>query len=174
MSEMMTKYRWFWVWDFEKEERWLNEMAVKGWTLAEVGYCRYVFEKSKASEYIIRLEMHPFDDDYIEFMKETGAEYIGRVLQWIYFRKRSELGSFDIFSDLDSRLCHVSRIHKMLLALGLMNLSLGIMNLSLGINTPRNSFVAIFNLLVATLLMYGVGRLKGKIEYLENERKLRE
>ena len=32
----------------------------------------------------------------------------------------------------------------------------------------------IMNLLVATLLMYGVGRLQGKIEYLNKERKFRE
>ena len=173
MTEKMTKYRWFWVWDFEKEERWLNEMAADGWALSEVGYCRYVFEKTENNEYTIRLEMHPFDENYIAFMKDTGAEYIGRVLQWIYFRKRSELGSFDIFSDLDSRLSHVSRIHKMLLTLGLTNLVLGTLNLLTGVNSS-NSFVAVLNLLVATLLMYGVGRMKGKIEYLENERKIRE
>ncbi len=161
------------VWDFEKEERWLNEMAADGWALSEVGYCRYVFEKTENNEYTIRLEMHPFDENYIAFMKDTGAEYIGRVLQWIYFRKRSELGSFDIFSDLDSRLSHVSRIHKTLLTLGLTNLVLGTLNLLTGVNSA-NSFVAVLNLLVATLLMYGVGRMKGKIEYLENERKVRE
>ena len=170
----MTKYRWFWVWEFEKEEKWLNEMATKGWTLVEVGYCRYTFEKTEDSEYTVRLEMHPYDEDYISFMEETGAEYIGRVLQWIYFRKKSELGSFDIFSDLDSRISHVRRIHMMILTLGLANLAIGIVNLSIGNFSTRNSFVAIFNLLVATLLMYGVGRLQGKIEYLENERRLRE
>ena len=171
MTERMTKHKWFWVWDFEKEERWLNEMAVKGWTLVGVGYCTYTFEKTESNEYTVRLEMHPYDEDYISFMEETGAEYIGRVLQWIYFRKRSELGSFDIFSDLDSRLDHLNRIYRMVLTLGLANLTLGIINLSA---SSANSFVAIFNLLVATLLMYGVGRLQGKIEYLENERRLRE
>ena len=50
MTERMTKYRWFWVWDFEKEERWLNEMAANGWTLVEVGYCRYTFEKTDDNE----------------------------------------------------------------------------------------------------------------------------
>lgn len=62
----------------------------------------------------------------------------------------------------------------MILTLGLANLAIGIVNLSIGIFSTRNSFVAIFNLLVATLLMYGVGRMRGKIEYLENERRLRE
>ena len=168
----MTKYRWFWVWDFEKEERWLNEMAANGWTLVEVGYCRYTFEKTDDNEYTVRLEMHPFDEDYISFMEQTGAEYIGRVLQWIYFRKKSELGRFDIFSDLDSRISHLSKIHKMILTLGLANLIIGIANLLS--SRSINSAVAVFNLLVATLLMYGVGRMQGKIEYLENERQLRE
>ena len=172
MTERMTKYRWFWVWDFEKEERWLNEMATNGWTLVEVGYCRYTFEKTDDNEYTVRLEMHPFDEDYISFMEQTGAEYIGRVLQWIYFRKKSELGRFDIFSDLDSRISHLSKIHKMILMLGLANLIIGIANLLS--SRSINSAVAVFNLLVATLLMYGVGRMQGKIEYLENERQLRE
>ncbi len=168
----MTKYRWFWVWDFEREERWLNEMAANGWTLVEVGYCRYTFEKTDDNEYTVRLEMHPFDEDYISFMEQTGAEYIGRVLQWIYFRKKSELGRFDIFSDLDSRISHLSKIHKMILMFGLANLIIGIANLLS--SRSINSAVAVFNLLVATLLMYGVGRMQGKIEYLENERQLRE
>ena len=168
----MTKYRWFWVWDFEKEERWLNEMAANGWTLVEVGYCCYTFEKTDDNEYTVRLEMHPFDEDYISFMEQTGAEYIGRVLQWIYFRKKSELGRFDIFSDLDSRISHLSKIHKMILMFGLANLIIGIANLLS--SRSINSAVAVFNLLVATLLMYGVGRMRGKIEYLENERQLRE
>ena len=172
MTERMTKYRWFWVWDFEKEERWLNEMAANGWTLVEVGYCRYTFEKTDDNEYTVRLEMHPFDEDYISFMEQTGAEYIGRVLQWIYFRKKSELGRFDIFSDLDSRISHLSKIHKMILMFGLANLIIGIANLLS--SRSINSAVAVFNLLVATLLMYGVGRMQGKIEYLENERQLRE
>ena len=172
MTERMTKYRWFWVWDFEREERWLNEMAANGWTLVEVGYCRYTFEKTDDNEYTVRLEMHPFDEDYISFMEQTGAEYIGRVLQWIYFRKKSELGRFDIFSDLDSRISHLSKIHKMILMFGLANLIIGIANLLS--SRSINSAVAVFNLLVATLLMYGVGRMQGKIEYLENERQLRE
>ena len=172
MTERMTKYRWFWVWDFEKEERWLNEMAANGWTLVEVGYCRYTFEKTEGNEYTVRLEMHPFDEDYISFMEQTGAECIGRVLQWIYFRKKSELGRFDIFSDLDSRISHLSKIHKMILMFGLANLTIGIANLLS--SRSINSAVAVFNLLVATLLMYGVGRMQGKIEYLENERQLRE
>ena len=59
----------------------------------------------------------------------------------------------------------------MILTLGFTNLLIGVANLLIG---DANSFTAVMNLLVATLLMYGVGRLQGKIEYLENERELRE
>lgn len=169
MTEKMTKHRLFWVWEFEKEEKWLNEMAADGWALAEVGFCRFTFEKCEPAAYTVRLEMHGADDNYTAFMEETGAEYIGRVLQWIYFRKKNELGQFEIFSDIDSRINHLKKICKLLLILGLMNLFLGVVN---SFNPAMN--VGWLNLLIATMLMYGLGRIKGKIEYLENERQLRE
>ena len=118
--------------------------------------------------------MHPYDDNYIQFMEDTGAEYVGRVLQWIYFRKKSELGRFDIFSDIDSKLAHLNRIYKTILAIGMMNLIIGVMNSLVGVYYSGNSLIGMFNLLVTALVMYGVGRIQGKIEYLEKERKLRE
>ena len=30
MAERKTVYKWFWVWEFEREERWLNAMAQSG------------------------------------------------------------------------------------------------------------------------------------------------
>ena len=38
-------YKVFFLWDFEKEEKWLNEMAAKGLMLTDVGFCRYVLKK---------------------------------------------------------------------------------------------------------------------------------
>jgi hypothetical protein len=37
MAERKKIWKWFWVWDFEKEERWLNQMAMEGWVLVDVG-----------------------------------------------------------------------------------------------------------------------------------------
>ena len=33
--------KWIWIWDFDKEEHWLNTMAQSGWVLDKVGFCRY-------------------------------------------------------------------------------------------------------------------------------------
>ena len=34
MESRKTIRKWFWVWEFEKEENWLNEMAANGWVPA--------------------------------------------------------------------------------------------------------------------------------------------
>ena len=168
MAERMTKYRWIWVWDFEKEERWLNEMAMSGWALVEVGWCRYTFERCEPGEYVIRLEMHPSEPGYREFMEETGAEYISRMFGWVYWRRKAEMGPFDLFSDIDSRIAHLDNIGRMLKIIGFANLVMGC------VNTFSPGRMGIVNLLCATLLMYALGRIHGKKESLERERELRE
>ena len=36
--------KWYWVWDYEKEELWLNAMAQEGWALQRVGFATYWFD----------------------------------------------------------------------------------------------------------------------------------
>lgn len=57
--------------------------------------------------------MNP-SSDYRAFVKELGAEYIGGCVNWVYFHRKAELGSFELLSDIDSRLTHLSRIDRML------------------------------------------------------------
>ena len=168
MENKKKVFKWFWVWDFEKEEMWLNKMANQGWVLDGVGFCMYKFIQSDTEEYTIRLEMHSFDEKYIEFMRETGAEYVGRMVQWIYFRKKISEGEFNIFSDLDSRIAHLNKIGKMLAIIGSANLIIGLIN---SINIIYGSWI---NLVCATVLMYGLGRIQGKKEALEKVRILQE
>jgi len=168
MENRKTIFKWFWVWNFDKEEMWLNKMANQGWVLDGVGFCRYKFIQSDSEEYTVRLEMHSFDDNYIDFMRETGAEYVGRMVQWIYFRKKVSDGEFNIFSDIDSKISHLNRIGKMLSVIGIANLTIGLVNSFNYIN------IGWINLLCATLLMYGLGRIHGKKEALEKVRSLQE
>lgn len=169
MSERMTIKKWIWVWDFDKEERWLNTMAQQGWVLDRVGFCRYEFIRCELGEYTLRLEMREHDEGYLSFMADTGAEYVGRVVKWIYFRRKTELGPFDIFSDLDSRLEHLKRISGTLRVVGIANLVIGLAN---SMNPVVN--MGWINLLCATLLMYALGRIEGKEEALERDRLLME
>lgn len=160
-----TVYKLFMVWNFDKEEDWLNEMALQGWVLDRVGLCAYHFISSEPGEYSIRLEMRGLDERYLDFMAETGAEYVGRMVQWIYFRKKTAAGTFDIFSDIDSKVAHLSRIGKLLFVVGMANLVIGLIGINL---------IGWLNLLCSTLLMYALGRIQGKKEALEKERTLHE
>ena len=168
MAERKTVYRWWWVWNFDAEERWLNEMAMQGWALVSVGVFRYTFERCEPEEHIGRAECRIADQDYISFVEETGAEYIGRCLHWIYFRRKSELGSFELLSDIDSQMKHLRTIFNVAVAAGILNIVLGIINLR-GVHN-----LGWINLLVSTLPMYAAGRIKGRMDALEKERQLRE
>lgn len=168
MEKRRTIRKWFWVWEFEKEELWLEEMAQSGWVLENVGICTYHFAQCEPGEYHVRTEMHPYDEAYVQFMQETSAEYVGRMMAWIYFRKKAEDGSFDLFSDIDSRIGHLDRIGKLLQIVGLANLVIGVAN---SLSPARLGWI---NLLCATLLMYALGRIHGKKEALERERLLHE
>ena len=111
--------------------------------------------------------MRRADSEYISFMEEIGAEYIGRMVAWIYFRRRTEDGPFELF-DLDAKISHLSRIARMLWVIGIANLLIGV------VNTLENGGFGIINLLCATLLMYALGRIEGKKEALECQRELHE
>ena len=168
MKEEIVVHRCFWVWNFEKEERWLNTMAQSGWVLTKVGLCTYHFAPCQPGEYTIRLEMHAPDRDYLQFMEGIGAEYVGRMVQWVYFRRKAELGQFDLFSDIDSKIGHLKKIGTTLCVIGGANLVIGLIN---SFNTTHMGWL---NLLCATLLMYALGRIHGKMESLQSDRLLLE
>ena len=161
--------KWIWVWDFDKEEQWLNAMAQSGWVLDKTGFCRYEFVPCEPGEYTVRLEMREHDEAYLSFMAETGAEYVGRVMKWIYFRKKTELGQFDLFSDTEFRVAHLEKMCRMLRVVGFANLAMGLVN-----SVNPYGYVGWINLLAATVLMYALGRIEGKKEALQKDRLLME
>ncbi len=165
MSERKTIYKWWWVWDFEKEEDWLNDMAMQGWVLDGVGFCTYHFVQCEPDEYIVRLQFVDSDTNYMNFMNEINAEYIGRMVKWVYFRRKTDYGFFEINSNLDSRIAHLNRISQMLSLIGAANILIGACN---------SAHMGIINLLCGCVLMYGLGRIHGKKDELERERTLHE
>ena len=169
MTGYKTVKKWFWVWEFEKEELWLNAMAQSGWLLEGVGFAKYHFVACEPGTYTIRLEMREHDEEYLDFMAQTGAQYVGRMAKWIYFRKRAEDGPFDLFSDLDSRIKHLDKISRTLSIVAVANFAIGIAN-SFNPSVP----IGWVNLLCVSLLAYCLGRIHEKKETLEQNRLLLE
>ncbi|MBQ8515538.1 MAG: DUF2812 domain-containing protein [Ruminococcus sp.] len=172
-------HKWFWVWDFDKEEKWLNEMAAKGLALVGVGFCRYEFEECVPGEYDIRLQLlehnhcHAESQNYISFVEETGAEHVGSWIRWVYFRKKTAEGEFQLLSDFDSRIKQLSLIITMIALISLANLMIGISNVSLMIgNSSEVNGVGFLNLAIGVLGSLGTWRLLRKRKALKKEQEI--
>lgn len=171
----------FWAWDFEKEEKWLNEMAAKGLALVDYSIFRYSFEPCEPGEYSFKIQLlehnpnHPESEQYIRFMEETGAEQVASYLNWVYFRKKTSEGSFEIFSDIESKLKHYILIKKLLAPFGILNLCVGISNvINCWFNIREIFWVPFINISLAVLIFAGLSGINKKIKALKKEMTIRE
>jgi hypothetical protein len=172
-----TKYRILFAWDFEKEEKWLNEMSAKGMQLVGVGIFKYIFEEGNPGEYSYRIELleelptHPESIAYIRFMEDTGAEHIASILRWVYFRKKTSRQAFDLFSDIDSRINHLKKVLWLLgsvIPLEITAISLNMPGVFNGY--PSNIFIICLLSAIFALLLYGFINLCLKLKSLKKER----
>lgn len=50
------------------------------------------------------------EQEYLRFMEDAGIEQVASLGRWVYFRKQTDGGAFELFSDIDSRIKHLWRI----------------------------------------------------------------
>jgi hypothetical protein len=126
MSETLTKWRM--ILDHEKEEAWLNEMSQQGWAFDNYLLGRYRFKKSAPGEFIYRIALldgrpsSTTNKEYLASMHEHGIEVASQWSRWIYFKKPSADGEFEVYPDIESQIMHNDRIAKMFLGVGVMEL----------------------------------------------------
>lgn len=115
-KEKMTKFKWFWAWDDEKEEKWLEAMSQNGWHLENPGFpCIYQFSKGEPRHYSYRLDFRTGSvkslQDYLQICRDAGWEMLGRMASWYYFRKEYRGGEKpEFFSDKDSKIQKYGRL----------------------------------------------------------------
>jgi len=182
---------WRAYFNYEKEEKWLNEMSAKGLALTDYSWCRYVFNEEPNNLYTYRLELlekfskHPESQNYIKFLEENGVECVATYMRWVYLREKSSEGPFDIYSDNDSKLSYFKRMNLWWTTIMWIEIIAGVMNTSIAmagymgyIETESNHLV---NLIVGLLLL-GLGLLfyvlggksRQKIRKLKKEIAIRE
>jgi hypothetical protein len=112
----ITKFRWFWTWQDEKEESWLGEMSSRGYHLSVVSFPGfYKFNGGQPRSYIYRLDYQPYfkkdRDDYLQIFTDAGWEHIGEMNAWQYFRKEAVPGEQpEIFTDNESKINKYKRL----------------------------------------------------------------
>lgn len=106
-------------WDFEKEERWLNEIAAKGLYLVRYSVGTYHFESGEPGKWIYRIELLPSgrgraaSREYLSFLHDTGVETVSTYMRWVYLRRLVARGPFELFTDLESRIAHYRRVLRL-------------------------------------------------------------
>lgn len=106
MSEIKTTWKWWWGWNPEKIENWLEEMELDGWNLVkiDVNYLRFKFEKgeSRKIRYCVDYQ-NKVDNNYFEILKEDRWELVGdKSIPWYMWRKLYENERPNIYTDVKS------------------------------------------------------------------------
>lgn len=172
----------YFVWNCDKEEKWLNEMAAKGLSLVSVGFFNYLFDDNKSDEYTIRLELldnlpsHPESQQYIRFVEETGAEYVGSVFRWVYFRKKKADGVFDLYSDRESVIKYLNRILSFLTVMLFIELSGSVAVMSSLHNADSSNIfwiiIGVIYVFIILMITYGICKISWKRSKIKKDRNL--
>lgn len=178
-------------WDYEQEEKWLNEMSAKGLALTDCSGLRHVFEDAPNNQYIYRLELleklptNPESRAYLKFLEDNGVECVSTFARWVYLRKNASEGAFYIFSDIDSKIKHYKRVFTGINIItwvefiaGLANLITAIVNINvdyrLGNFTAGNFTLGISSMICAGIFFMLSLPLYKKIQKLKQQKTIME
>ena len=113
------QFKWFTIFEYEKEQDYLREMHKSGWKFVKVkGLGMYYFEKCPSQDVVYQLDYNKeglaHKDEYLKMFDDCGWEYIQDYAGYSYFRKpASEMnGDEEIFCDDASRVAMMERVYK--------------------------------------------------------------
>jgi len=161
----ITKAKWFWAWQDDKEEAWLRSMAQQGWHLSRPGlFGQYTFSVGEPREMVYRLDFiqsNKRTDDYFQLFRDAGWEYVGEMGGWQYWRKEVKAGAApEIFTDVESKIQKYQRLLGFL-AIVFVPVALGVFNVRNLFGTPLIPghwiewvFTGIAFLILAVFIMY--------------------
>ena len=120
----MIKFKLYF--DKDKETQWLNDMSQKGWAMTGFFAGFYRFEPCEKGKYTYQIdfgnEFFSVSDDYREFMSDSDIEIIQSWGFWVFLRKLSSEGEFQLYTDVDSQIEHYKKIRNMFKAVTVIEL----------------------------------------------------
>ena len=115
-NKIITKQKWFWAWQDEKEEAWLAEMAQQGLHLYDVPFPgNYHIKNGEAANFVYRLDYQSLKtkdkESYLQLFADAGWEQVGEMGGWMYFRYEAANGEApEIYSDRESKIGKYQRV----------------------------------------------------------------
>ena len=117
--EQKKQFKWFTIYEYEKEQDYLREMHKAGWKFIKVkGFGTYYFEKCTPQDVVYQLDYNKdglsHKDEYLKMFDDCGWEYIQDYAGYSYFRKKVAIDGVaeEIFCDEESRLQMMQRVLK--------------------------------------------------------------
>ena len=123
-KKIKRTHKWFWNYDYDKQEKYYSDMHAKGWALMTqnsngvAATVRQIFEKCEPANVVYKIGYNAVvtdRDSYIQMFSDYGWEYCGIINDFYYFRKNADGVSpeeLDIFSDDESRLDMAKKVLK--------------------------------------------------------------
>ena len=117
--ETKKQFRWFTIFEYEKEQDYLREMHKSGWKFVKVkGFGTYCFEECLPQDVVYQLDYNKdglsHKDEYLRMFEDCGWEYIQDYAGYSYFRKAVSKDGVaeEIFCDDASKLEMIERVFK--------------------------------------------------------------
>ena len=117
--ETKKQFKWFTIFEYEKEQEYLREMHKSGWKFVRVtGLGMYHFEACMPQDVVYQLDYNKdglaHKDEYLKMFADCGWEYIQDFFGYSYFRKAvaDDGVEEEIFCDEESRFQMMQRVIK--------------------------------------------------------------
>lgn len=167
----MKKFKLYW--DKDEEQVWLNKMCEEGWAVKKFFLGMYTFEKCEKGEYIYQIDLlkSKNNNEYLEFLKESGVEVVLKWGIWVILRKKSSDGPFELYTDTESKIGQYKKIRNMfsiVLLIEILCFALEIVGVVKTNELLIWFFVGIIGIFILGIVKLIV-KLNGKIKYLKEQ-----
>ena len=184
----------FWIWQLEKEQAWINEMASHGYSLEHAGRLTFEFEETEPNKYIYKEIFLKGGGEsaenlkYFKFLEEMGIKVVCYINYpgtcWVYTRalKEEYPDGIELYSDIDSKINYQKVMAGYLIFVIAFTLFAALLNTSIVVSSLlRNNMLMTVNLICAILMLAlcvasVIAAVKAfiKIGNLKKERKIHE
>ncbi|MGZ5199766.1 MAG: DUF2812 domain-containing protein [Telluria sp.] len=126
-GDTVVRYKVHFVWQDDREERWLRDMARQGLHLVTASpFCRYVFRRGAPADIAYRLDYvrnARRDPGYYQLFQDAGWDHVLSCMGWQYWRKSADGTEPEIFTDGASKADRLRRVRNSLVAVAVPSLS---------------------------------------------------
>jgi len=152
MKIIKTKWFWWWGWNPQKLEDWLEEMASYGWNLYQVDMwgIRFKFRKEKSEKirYCVDYQSS-VDENYLSILKDDGWDIVWTgATGWYLLKKIYEEKRPSIFTDANSLIERNNRLTKILKPLFVLIIAMFIF-LIINRNHGNDLFIGLYIVLIS-------------------------